>query len=229
MLSMNKAFFLSLLLLAVAPAHGQSPAAKGGPEVRFLAERGAEETGKVVLVADELKSASFDLPTKFLSDPVPAPRRAFRVWSQARNASLASVTLPENGASFIVLLVPAATGGYKPVVIADKDPSFRPGDVYFYNHADKTVLGYVGTAKFILESGKSISVRPGGAKDEGRYYEVGLGVREKDGDRPLSTSRWPAQKQVRTYVFFFLNPRTQRLDFRAVDEFVDPEVAEPRP
>lgn len=226
---MTQAFILSLLLLAVAPARGQSPAAKGGPNVRFLAERGAEETGKVVLVAEEMKSAPFDLPTKFLSDPVPAPKRAFRVWSSARNAALASVSLPERGDAFIVLLVPAATGGYKPVVIADKDPSFRPGDVYFYNHADKTVLGYVGTAKFILESGKSIAVRPAGAKDEGRYYEVGLGVREKDGDRPLSTSRWPAQKQVRTYVFFFLNPRTQRLDFRAVDEFVDPEAAEPRP
>ena len=25
------------------------------------------------------------------------------------------------------------------------------------------------------------------------------------------------------YVFFFINPRTQRLDFRAVDEFVEPE------
>jgi hypothetical protein len=25
-------------------------------------------------------------------------------------------------------------------------------------------------------------------------------------------------------VFFYLNPRTQKLDFRAVDEFVEPEA-----
>jgi len=27
------------------------------------------------------------------------------------------------------------------------------------------------------------------------------------------------------YIFFFISPRTGKLDFRAVDEFVEPQVA----
>lgn len=218
--------FLALFsLLAATLAPAQTAGSKGGPKVRFLAERAPEAIGKVMLVAKEAKSAQFDLPTNHLSDPQSPPERIFSVWSAARNVSVATVTLPEQGDSFIVLLVPSADGGYKPIVISAKDANFKPGDIYFYNHADKTVLGYVGTSKFILEPAKGKTVRPQGPSgDEKNYYEVGLGVREKEGDRTLSTARWPVQKDMRMYVFFYLNPKSQRLDFRAVDEFVDPEI-----
>jgi hypothetical protein len=218
--------FLALFsLLAATLVPAQTSGSKGGPKVRFLAERAPEAIGKVMLVAKEAKSAQFDLPTNHLSEPQTPPERIFSVWSAARNVSVATVTLPEQGDSFIVLLVPSADGGYKPIVISAKDANFKPGDIYFYNHADKTVLGYVGTSKFILEPAKGKTVRPQGPSgDEKNYYEVGLGIREKEGDRTLSTARWPVQKDMRMYVFFYLNPKSQRLDFRAVDEFVDPEI-----
>ena len=66
------------------------------------------------------------------------------------------------------------------------------------------------------------TTRPTGAKPE-NYYDVGFGVREKEGDRALSTTRWPVDPQQRSYVFFFVNPKNNRLDFGAVDEFVPPE------
>ena len=103
---------------------------------------------------------------------------------------------------------------------------FKPGDIYFYNHADKTVLGFVGSSKFILDPAKGKAVRPTKPSGDGAYYDVGLGIREKEGDKPLSIARWPVQNGIRMYVFFYLNPRTQKLDFRAVDEFVEPENAE---
>jgi hypothetical protein len=212
-----------IVLAATGIAAAQASATKGGLKVRFLAERAPEAIGQVMLVAKEAKSAPFDLPTNHLSDPQTPPQRVFSVWSAAKNVSLATVTLPEQGDSFIALLIPAAEGGYKPVVISAKDDDFRPGDIYFYNHADKTVLGYVGTAKFTLAPALGKVLRPAGPSTEGPFYEIGLGVREQDGDRPLSTARWPVQKDIRMYVFFFINPRTQRLDFRAVDEFVEPE------
>src|SRR5690606_14283893 len=34
---------------------------------------------------------------------------------------------------------PLRKGRYEPVVLRADDPSFKPGDVYFHNHADKTV------------------------------------------------------------------------------------------
>jgi hypothetical protein len=172
-----------------------------------------------------VRGEPFDLTLNSLTPVVPAPARAFSVRSVEKNVDLVKIQLPEAGKAFIVLLIPAETG-YTAVVISASDPAFQPGDVYFYNHSDKPVLGYVGTAKFVLAPKKGQTLRPAGPKP-GNYYDVGFGVREKEGDRPLSTSRWPVDNKVRSYVFFFINPRTQRVDFRAVDEFVEAEKPEP--
>jgi hypothetical protein len=136
---------------------------------------------------------------------------------------LAKISLPEPATSFVVILVPASKGGYSPVILPANNPNFKAGDVYFYNHADKTVLGYVGTSKFTLAPAKGTMLRPAGPKGDGKYYDVGLGFRDSDGDRPLSLARWPVQEGIRMYVFFYINPTTQRIDFRAVDEFIEAE------
>ena len=220
---MRLATIFALLFSALAWA--QEGPKSGDLKVRFLAERVPADLGQVVMATDKAKSTPFDLPINNLSQPQVAPARVFAVKpATGKDISLATVTLPDAGKSFIVLLVPAATG-YKPVVIAASDPSFKPGDVYFYNHGDKPVLGYVGTATFVLQPGKGQILTPKGAK-EGTYYDVGFGVREKEGDRALSTTRWAVDDKQRSYVFFFVNPTTKRLDFRAVDEFVEPETKE---
>ena len=220
---MRIATLFALLFSALASAQD---APKGGDlKVRFLAERTPQDLGQVLMATEKEKSPPFDLPVNNLSVPQPAPARVFALKpATGKDVALANVTLPENGKSFIVLLVPAAAG-YKPVVIAAEDPAFKPGDVYFYNHGDKPVLGYVGTATFVLPPGKGQTLTPKGAK-EGKFYDVGFGVREKEGDRALSTTRWPVDDKIRSYVFFFVNPSTKRLDFRAVDEFVEPEKKE---
>jgi hypothetical protein len=218
---MRLATVFALLFSALAPA--QEAPKSGDLKVRFLAERAPQDIGQVVMATPEAKSAAFDLPVNNLSEPLAAPARLFALKpATGKDVSLANITLPENGKSFIILLVPAASG-YKPVVISAEDPSFKPGDVYFYNHGDKPVLGYVGTATFVLPPGKGQTLTPKGAKPE-KYYDVGFGVREKEGDRALSTTRWPVDDKIRSYVFFFVNPTTKRLDFRAVDEFVAPET-----
>lgn len=165
------------------------------------------------------------LPVSYLSAAQNPPERVFALWSATKNLALTNIALPEQGDSFIVLLFPANEGGYKHVVISDNNPDFKPGDIYFYNQADKTVMGFVGNAKFTLDPAKGATLKPAGPSGDGAYYDFGLGVREKEGDRPLSVARWPIQKGSRMYVFFFLNPRSGKLDFRAVDEFVEPEVA----
>lgn len=218
---MTKPILLLSLLLACC-AHAQSSTSIKNLGVRFLAERGAAEVGQVTLVSKDLKSSPFELPMNYLSKPQTPPARSFSVWSTTRNAAVAVVRLPDEGNSFIIILVPSPKAGYDPIIIADGDPKFRQGDIYFYNHADKTVLGYVGNSKFILAPSNGSILRPEGPDEEGVYYNVGLGVREKDRDRPLSTARWPVQKRMRTYVLFFINPKTQRIDFRAVDEYIEP-------
>jgi hypothetical protein len=193
-----------------------------GPTIRLLAERVPKDLGQVVLVAGDAEGEAFDLPINHVTNPLPVPARVFGIKPVGGKALLTNVTLPESGRAFIVLLIPSTSGGYKPVVVPADDPTFKAGDVYFYNHADKTVIGYVGSSTFSLTPGSGRTLRPAGAK-ENTYYDVGFGVREKEGDRTLSTTRWPVENKIRSYVFFFSNPTTKRVDFRAVDEFIDPE------
>ncbi|QJE97664.1 hypothetical protein [Luteolibacter luteus] len=205
--------------------HAQEPGASD-LKVRFLAERAPAGLGDVVVATEKTKSAAFALPTNFVSPPVVAPARAFELRATAKDVVLAKVALPDAGKSFIVLLLPSPKGGYQPVVVRADDPAFKAGDVYFYNHADKPVLGFVGTAKFVLEPGKGQTLRPAGARPE-KFYDVGFGVREKEGDRALSNTRWPVDNKQRSYIFFFNNATTKRVDYRAVDEFVEPEKPAP--
>jgi hypothetical protein len=214
---------LAGLALAAPIADAQSTRASKKLQVRFLAERIPAEIGQVRLMSGEWKSDDFDLPGNHLSPPQTPPERVFEVWSAAKNVSLAKISLPEPATSFVVILVPASKGGYSPVILPANNPNFKAGDVYFYNHADKTVLGYVGTSKFTLAPAKGTMLRPAGPKGDGKYYDVGLGFRDSDGDRPLSLARWPVQEGIRMYVFFYINPTTQRIDFRAVDEFIEAE------
>ena len=197
-------------------------------EVRFLAEDSPKDIGKIVMAVGDTLSDAFDLPSNYLSVPLRPPARVFSLRATQPDVALASITLPEEGKSFIILLIPAREGGFKPIIMNADDPSFKPGDVYFYNHSPNPVLGHVGTAKFLLESAKGLVLHPSGARQE-NFYDVSFGVREEKGDRVMSRTRWPVDNKVRSYVFFFVNPVTKLADFRAVDEFVPPPVASATP
>lgn len=221
---MRRIHLLAVLLawvLSSTITHAAAPGKTKGLAVRFLAQSAPADLGPVVLAANDVRTAEFDLPLNNLSIPQTPPARVFSLWAVKKNISLATITLPEEGDSFIALLITSPKGGYTPVVMRYDDPKFRPGDIYFHNLADKTVVGFVGTAKFQLPAGGGTILTPKGARNE-KFYDVGLGVRETDGDRVLATTRWPEDNQVRNYVFFFVDPGTNRIAFRAVDEFVPP-------
>lgn len=216
---MRRALLLSLLFCL--PISAQDKPATN-IQLRFVAQRLPRGLGKVVLRMGEEQSDPFVLPANNLSAPLKAPARQFVILPEGAKTKLATVVLPEQGKDFIILLVVGdEKSPFKPVVLPAKDGSFKPGDVYMFNAAkQKTVLGQVGTTKFVLSPAKGTVVRPAGAKDEGRFYDVLLGVREASGSRVISTTRWPVDDRIRSYVFFFDNPKRKDVDFRAVDEFV---------
>ena len=191
--------------------------------VRFLAERTPADLGQVVMALPDKRSEAFGLPSNYLSPPLQPPGRQFSLRLVQPDTALTTISLPDEGKAFIVLLIPAKEGGFKSVVIRSDDMAFKTGDVYFYNHSGKVILGYVGTAKFSLAPAIGQVLHPTGARQE-NYYDVGFGVREEQGNRTLSRTRWPVDDKVRSYVFFYVNPVTTRLDFRAVDEFIPAPV-----
>jgi len=215
---MMKLLIACVALLTTMASTNAAPK-KDKVEVRFLAERVTRNLGKVVLLNEELRSDPFDLPMNNLSAPQKPPARVFSVWAVDKKASIATVKLPEEGKSFVVILFPSAKGTYNPVVMPFDNPNFKGGDIYFFNSANKSVLGLLGKTKMSLAPGKSTVLTPSGFGDKKFYYAI-LGVREADGNRVIKSMKWPASKTMRNYVFFYVDPKKKRITYRAVDEFV---------
>lgn len=213
--------FLACLLFWVTAAV-LAPGAEKKAEVRFAAQSAPKELGKIVMTVEEVSSEPFDLPLNNLSPPLEAPARVFELKTEDKENSLAKVKLPAAGDSFVVLLVLGEKTPFEAVVIPARDPSFKVGDYYLHNVSKKPVMGKVGKSQFGIRPREGKVVRPTGARDD-RFYDVTLGVLEGDEPRVISTSRWPKTKQIRTYVFFFDDPRRKDVDFRAIDEFVPAE------
>jgi hypothetical protein len=221
--------YLALTFVAILPALAfQSAAEKSKDmskvEVRFLAERIPRNLGKVVLVSEDLRSDPFDLPMNNLSPPQKPPARIFSVFAVDENVSIAAVKLPEEGNSFVVILLPSTKdrGVYSPLVIPFENPNFKGGDIYFHNNSNKPVLGLIGKTKMALAPGKGTVITPRGFGDE-KYYHVMLGVREAKGNKVIKSMKWPSSKTMRNYVFFYVDPRKNRVSYRAVDEFILPK------
>lgn len=208
---------LTAILLTWSAAAGLAVGAE--PKVRFLADRAASDLGEVVLSSAKASSANFELTVNNLSGPQEAPGRTFSLKAAGKDQALAEITLPQNGKAFVVLLLSQADGRYKPAVIPD-DGSFKGGEYYIHNGSTQAVWGKIGTTKFLAEPATGKIVKPAGATAQNQY-EVAFGSGAKEGEHLLSSTVWPVDDKVRSYVFFFENPTTKRLDFRSVDEFVE--------
>jgi hypothetical protein len=197
-----------------------------GLQARFVAQnlpRGLSEVVAVTAGEEENKTSDpFVIPKNNLSKRFEMPGRVFVLQSKAGAKPLSKIALPEKGHDFIILLVPGEKSLFRAIVLDSQNTAFRPGDYYFLNSSQETVVAKVGTTQSMVPPGEGEVVRPQGAVDE-RYFNVLLGVREGNGARPLSTSRWPLSERLRTYVFFFDNAKSKKVDFRAVDEFIPEE------
>jgi len=213
-----------LLGLACMPmVQGQEPAEEKNPRllVKLLAVYVPEDLGQVYLKSGDAKSPAFDLPANNVSEAQGVSQRSFTLHTSNKDLPLSTVNLPESGHEFIVVLSPAKPGGYRSVVVRTDDPGFRRGDVFFLNLTTKTVLGKLGSRPLVLESGKSALGRAEGPKEKG-YYDIAFATRQENEDRLFSSSRWPIDDQIRSYLFF-LEDATGRITYRAVDEFLPVE------
>ena len=214
----------ALLISIILPLNAQDEPApkadKGGLQVKFLAEAAPADLGPVFLQFEEARSEPITLPLNHLSAPVAVSERLMVLKTVNKEIPLCKITLPELGKTFAIILVTAKAGGYQPIVVRTDDPSFKAGDVFFINRTGKTVLGKLGTTPLILKSGQTAKSRPTGPVDN-TYYDIAFAVRDETGDKRISSSRWPIDEKLRSYVFFFTNGNG-RTSFRAVDEYLRP-------
>lgn len=216
------AVFLSLLLPATAQENEAPKKSSTGIQVRLLAEQAPDSLSKVFMLLADKKSEAIDLTTKFLSAPVSVDSRVMVLKTVEKEIALCSITLPEAGNAFAVILVTAKPAGYTPIVVRTDDPTFKEGDVFFINRSEKTVLGKLGKTPLILKPGETNKTRPTGPVDD-TYFDIAFATREPAGDKIISSSRWPVDKNLRSYVFFFTNA-SGKTTFRAVDEYMTPAI-----
>jgi hypothetical protein len=219
-------FLITFSLLLVSGILSAQEQEASGLQARFVAQNLPQGLAEVIATAadeeGEKTSEPFLIPKNNLSERFEMPGRAFTLKSQAGGKLLSKISLPEKGRDFIILLVPGRESLFRAIVLDSKNPGFRPGDFYLLNSSQETVVAKVGTTQSMVPSNDGEVVSPEGAVDE-RYYNVLLGVREGNGARTISSSRWPVSQRMRTYVFFFDHPQSKEIDFRAVDEFVPEE------
>lgn len=213
--------FLQTAALAcslLAPLAAQEKKAKAGLQVKLLAELVPNDLGQVVLTKGDWKSEPVDLPTNELSEPVAVTERELILKTVGKSLSLAKITLPEQGKAFAVVLVSAKPAGYKPIVVRTDDPAFKAGDVFFINRSGKLILAKLGSTALALKPGETAKSRPSDPK-ENAYYDIAFATRDKTGDNLISTTRWPIDHLLRSYVFFFTDTRG-KVTYRAVDEYL---------
>ena len=213
------------LFRVLIPLFALAHSARAELSARFLAESLPADAGEMVMFTGETVSEPFVPPTRHLSGEIKPPARAFELRTAKDRRLLGKITLPEEGDRFIILLLPEANGEIRGLVLRSDEPGFRPGDNYLINRTGLGIIGQIGATRFRIKPGTGGVIRPSGPADEG-FYQVGFGVEEAEGARALSMTRWPVDSKVRSYVFFFNNPRTGRIDYRAVDEFVPTEKPE---
>jgi hypothetical protein len=211
---------LLVLTTLALPLVAQTVKSESGLTLRLLAAEVPEGQEQVILQSADSKSAPVDLPTATLSKPIEVSARSLVLKPVGNDEPLATITLPSAGKSFAVLLCPEKPAGFTSFVVRTDDPAFKAGDVFLINGTTKTLAVKLGGTELVLDAGKASTSRPTQPVD-GAYFEIDIHTREDTGDKPVTSSRWPVDTHLRSYVFFSTNARG-KINYRAVDEFVEP-------
>ena len=213
---------LCLLAALTLPLAAQKSKSSGKSEsgltLRLLADAVPEGQGKVLLQSEASKSDPLDLPTAALSEPIAVSARSVVLKAADKDSPLCTITLPPEGKSFAVLLAPEKPAGYIPFVVRIDDNTFKAGDLFFINCSAKTLVLKLGGTELVLEAGKTVKSHPTDPVDNAYYVDIS--ERDPAGDKVITSSRWPVDTHLRSYVFFSTNARG-RTTYRAVDEYLD--------
>lgn len=109
---------------------------------------------------------------------------------------------------------------FKPQFINPADKKFTVNSTLFFNTTDLPIATEMGGVKsLIAPHSNTLSSAPERANLP--YYEVSFFYPEADGSpRKFESTRWPFRGRGRNYAFFFVNPVTQGVSCRTVEEIV---------
>lgn len=221
---MNRCLVMSLLLSCVT-LHAQDVVEQEKRvSIRLLASSLLKGADSVVIQSGKIRSGKVMVPTHGLSSPVLVNGRQLVLGLIPEKGNgpikpLAKIQLPQQGRKFLLLLVPN-NHGYSCKVIRLDYGNFQGGDTLFYNVGDTSIGGMIGKRKFAVSPGK-LRIMKAPIADGKPYYQVRFYYNDQGKARIFRDTRWPRDDRSRSYIFFFTNPKTSRVTYRAIDEVVN--------
>ena len=221
---MNRYLIIMGLLLGCVDLHAQDTTAQEkGLSVRLLAFAPLKGADSVVIQSGKVLSDEMVVPTHGLGLPIPVNSRELTLGLLPKEDGqpirvLAKIKLPPQGKKFLLLLIPDDKGYECRPVRLDAE-NFRGGDTLCYNAGSVSIGGTLGKTKFAVMPRKFRIMSSPKANDK-PYYQVKFYYNNKGESRIFSDTRWPYDNRLRSYIFFYSNPKTSKVTYRAVDETV---------
>ncbi|MCP5536164.1 MAG: hypothetical protein H7A51_07995 [Akkermansiaceae bacterium] len=218
---------LVVTLITSAAAQDQAPVAK----VRLLAFARIGEDLAVRILDPEGEPViedSVPLPTQQLSAAAGLKSRSLVFVSPKNDETiLAKAKLPATGREFILVFLPSAKDGKYPYFVHAlpmPKESFGSGDYAFLNYSHSAIGCKINDAKLIIPKGKCSVYKSGAKASDNKKRSIVCYEQQANGKwatQPFFSSRLIIQSGVRNLILISHNPRTKRIDFRGIADFVE--------
>lgn len=131
------------------------------------------------------------------------------------------VSLPESlGNRVLLIALPAAKSGYRFLPISDKRVAFKAGQIKFVNLTGVTVAGKLNAQKIKIAPHATSPGRSFSKEVKSHSFPVEFYYDKNKKWKPFSSSYWLHDPDVRSIVFFYLDPKTERLRIRSISETI---------
>jgi len=175
------------------------------------------------------RSEPFTIASRNLGPPVEVSGRQLALVSASMDLppgtrlpeASVPLRLPERGDVFIVLLVPTAEKPDKleAVVLPADTDSMPTGSIRFFNLGDSRLAWRLGEKTGILPAYGDASIEPPEAEDGRPAFPVEFYFEEERSARRFASTTWVYRSAVRSFVFFFPDPRSGRYRYRVFEDF----------
>lgn len=219
---------MGIVLTTFLPSHAV-PAGVAKIQMIAFSYNGSERELKISNAqGSSMTDKPVNLPINQCSPPFSVSSRDL-VFSFADNAGSDAAAktmplhLPATGRDFMLVFFPRADGkGPKYWLHAVELPAdkFKGGSFAFLNYSNADIACVIDKEKSVISPSKAAILAPGKNEDI-----VPVACFEKEdgqwSERPFFSSRVPVQPKVRNLVLMSRDPRSGRIGFRAVADFVD--------
>lgn len=100
--------------------------------------------------------------------------------------------------------------------------NFGGGSFFFLNATPMDIAGIISNKRFSLKPGKFTIVEPEPSEVKGvyRYCKTQLAYRKGDDVRAFFNSTWRLNDKARSLIFFYLDPKTQRIRMHSIRDYL---------